>query len=163
MTIALISRRSRYRVGTRYFSRGLDERGNASNFNESEQLVSVDNHEVSHVQVRGSVPLQWAEVISLKYKPKLRLFGTPEMSLPLARQHFDQLARTYGDVQCVNLVNSKGHELPIKNSFESLIKLIDDKRVHYKYFDFHTECAGLKWYRIGKLVDQLGIVLENHG
>ena len=163
ITIALISRRSRHRVGTRYFSRGVDSNGDVSNFNETEQFVSAENHEMSHVQVRGSIPLHWAEVISLKYKPQLRIFGYPDKSLPVARQHFDQLTRAYGDVQIINLVNSKGHELPLKNSFESIIKMIDDKRVHYTYFDFHTECAGLKWYRIGRLVDQLGVVLENHG
>jgi len=30
---------------------------------------------MSYVQTRGSVPLYWAEVMDLKYKPKLRLFG----------------------------------------------------------------------------------------
>ncbi|KAJ1967001.1 Phosphoinositide phosphatase sac1, partial [Dispira parvispora] len=36
----LISRRSRFRVGTRYFSRGADEFGNVSNFVETEQVVT---------------------------------------------------------------------------------------------------------------------------
>ncbi|KAH0396832.1 hypothetical protein KCU89_g8905, partial [Aureobasidium melanogenum] len=39
MTFILITRRSRHRAGTRYFSRGLDEQGHASNFNETEQIV----------------------------------------------------------------------------------------------------------------------------
>src|ERR1700722_3530881 len=34
VTIVLITRRSRHRAGTRYFSRGIDEEGHVSNFNE---------------------------------------------------------------------------------------------------------------------------------
>jgi len=79
ITVALISRRSRFRVGTRYFSRGIDANGNVSNFNETEQMLLVPGTSgqtwMSYVQTRGSVPLYWAEVMDLKYKPKLRLFG----------------------------------------------------------------------------------------
>ncbi|KAF8750698.1 SacI homology domain [Rhizoctonia solani] len=38
----LISRRSRFRAGTRYFARGIDSQGNVANFNETEQLVLVN-------------------------------------------------------------------------------------------------------------------------
>lgn len=38
----LISRRSRFRAGTRYFSRGIDQEGNVSNFNETEQICLLD-------------------------------------------------------------------------------------------------------------------------
>src|SRR6266536_3860692 len=89
LTIALITRRSRHRAGTRYFSRGIDEEGHVSNVNETEQIVVLndsmsglggfaggggmqngkvggsDGKEVqimSYVQTRGSVPVYWAEV-----------------------------------------------------------------------------------------------------
>lgn len=79
----VISRRARYRAGTRYFSRGIDEKGNVSNFNETEQFIALDSADskgsgavkgeikASYVQVRGSVPLYWAEVNNLRYKPDL--------------------------------------------------------------------------------------------
>jgi hypothetical protein len=83
----LISRRSRHRAGTRYFSRGID-------FNETEQIVLYDpipaNGEISRrgrvdgkermsfVQVRGSVPMFWAEVNNLRYKPDLQVMDIPE-------------------------------------------------------------------------------------
>jgi phosphatidylinositol 4-phosphatase len=79
LTLALISRRSRYRVGTRFFSRGLDAEGHTSNFNETEQMLLVPSPAgqkwMSYVQTRGSIPLYWAEMMDLKYKPKLRIFG----------------------------------------------------------------------------------------
>ena len=79
MYLALISRRSRYRAGTRYFRRGIDQNGHVANFNETEQIVLVvpqsatastlPNPTLSFVQVRGSVPLYWAEINTLRYKP----------------------------------------------------------------------------------------------
>ena len=83
----LISRRSRYRAGTRYFRRGIDEDGNVANFNETEQMVFVDNpdseeqkfpHLLSYVQTRGSVPLYWAEINTLRYKPDLQIMEGEE-------------------------------------------------------------------------------------
>lgn len=79
----LISRRSRYRAGTRYFTRGIDEEGHVANFNETEQIViftdslrSNPSHAtsvMSFVQTRGSVPVFWAEVNNLRYKPDLQI------------------------------------------------------------------------------------------
>ncbi|KAG5437226.1 hypothetical protein PCANB_001018 [Pneumocystis canis] len=43
LVIALISRRSRFRAGTRYFSRGINEEGDVSNYNETEQIVLFEN------------------------------------------------------------------------------------------------------------------------
>jgi hypothetical protein len=60
-------------------------RGDVSNFNETEQLVLVPGLVVqkwmSYVQTRGSVPVYWAEVMDLKYKPKLRITGDVEKSV----------------------------------------------------------------------------------
>lgn len=54
-----------------------------SNFNETEQFIALDRADskgtgpikgeikASYVQVRGSVPLYWAEVNNLRYKPDL--------------------------------------------------------------------------------------------
>ena len=83
ITFGLISRRSRHRAGTRYFSRGIDKEGNVSNFNETEQILitdapgpaSVGKGEVrfAYIQTRGSVPVYWAEINNLRYKPDLRI------------------------------------------------------------------------------------------
>mgnify|MGYP001558715408 CR=1 FL=1 len=82
----LISRRNRFRAGTRYFSRGVDRDGNVSNFNETEQVLLLDppagesqagpvrgDIKFSYVQTRGSVPVYWAEINNLRYKPDLKI------------------------------------------------------------------------------------------
>lgn len=75
----LVSRRNRYRAGTRYFSRGIDQGGNVSNFNETEQIVVLTGTGTeadvtfAFVQTRGSVPVYWAEINNLRYKPDLKV------------------------------------------------------------------------------------------
>ncbi|KAK9358094.1 SacI homology domain-containing protein [Lipomyces starkeyi] len=155
LTFGLISRRSRFRAGTRYFSRGIDQQGNVSNFNETEQLIVLETQgqeTYSFVQTRGSVPVYWAEINNLRYKPKLRIFDT---AFETARMHFDQQKSIYGTNYCVNLVNQKGHELPVKSAYETTIKLLNDPQVTYVYFDFHHECRGMKWHRVQLLIDRL--------
>ena len=85
---ALISRRSRFRNGTRFFSRGVDRDGNASNYVETEQIVEVDPLEdryefegkvkLSYVQTRGSIPMYWAQINNIKYTPKLVIMELPD-------------------------------------------------------------------------------------
>ena len=75
--LGLISRRSRYRAGTRYFRRGVDSDGHVANFNETEQILLVGGDEsgtqLSFVQIRGSIPVYWAEVNTLRYKPDVQV------------------------------------------------------------------------------------------
>jgi len=165
--MCLISRRSRYRAGTRYFRRGIDEDGNVANFNETEQILLVEapgsaepgsfNNfatQMSFVQIRGSIPLFWAEVNTLRYKPDLQVMdlqNTPNVM----RRHLQQQVDNYGKVSCVNLVNHKGHEKPVKDAFEKHVSELHMPNVRYEYFDFHNECKHMRWDRISLLIDIL--------
>ncbi|QLQ82686.1 hypothetical protein HG537_0H04490 [Torulaspora globosa] len=159
ITVGLITRRSRFRAGTRYFRRGIDEDGNVGNFNETEQILVVqglrnDNiQEFSFLQTRGSVPVYWAEINNLKYKPSL-VIGE-QSSLNAAKRHFDEQKKLYGDNYLVNLVNQSGHEQPVKDAYESAVHALNDPKLHYIYFDFHHECRKMRWYRVKLLIDHL--------
>ncbi|GAA5941368.1 uncharacterized protein JCM15063_006076 [Sporobolomyces koalae] len=164
----LVSRRNRYRAGTRYFSRGIDQNGNVSNFNETEQIVLLDtntNEVVSRdsirgdirfgfVQTRGSVPVYWAEINNLRYKPDLKIMDLSSTIESLSR-HFDQQVSLYGDQILINLVNQKGYEKPVKEAYERALQGLNNNRVNYVYFDFHHECKGLRFDRVGGLIDSL--------
>lgn len=147
LTLALITRRSRHRAGTRYFTRGLDDQGHAANYNETEQILVLndtaaglggfaggagpgtqrstgegkDMQIMSYVQTRGSVPAYWAEINTLKYTPKLQIRAI-EAALPAARAHFEEQIRLYGDNYLVNLVNQKGREMPVKQAYEQVVE-----------------------------------------
>lgn len=59
--VALISRLSCRRAGTRFNTRGIDDDGNAANNAETEMLMYVKGMCYSHVSIRGSVPLFWEQ------------------------------------------------------------------------------------------------------
>lgn len=216
LTFILITRRSRHRAGTRYFSRGVDEQGHVSNFNETEQTVILNDNQssgmttfagdggfqngkpvggketqvMSYVQTRGSVPVYWTEVNTLKYTPSLQIRGV-ESAVHAAKLHFDEQIRLYGDNYLVNLVNQKGREKRVKEAYEQMVKLLvsapsedteadrrtrekfhivepgsdrhEMDRLHYVYFDFHNETKGLKWYRAQLLLDELHDALQAQG
>jgi hypothetical protein len=82
--------------------------------------------------------------------------------------HLHSLIRAYNEVHLVNLVNHKGHELPIKDSFErNMLSAASDPEIaakaHYLYFDFHTECKGMRFDRISLLIDILRPGLDRMG
>lgn len=53
-----------------------------ANFNETEQILLVgpdDNSvQLSFVQIRGSVPVFWAEINTLRYKPDVQIMELQE-------------------------------------------------------------------------------------
>ncbi|AMD21559.1 HFL297Wp [Eremothecium sinecaudum] len=159
LTFGLITRRSRHRAGTRYFRRGIDENGYVANFNETEQILFINNvvsgesQLFSFIQTRGSVPVYWAEINTLKYKPMLVL--GENSSMDAFKKHFDEQKKFYGVNYLVNLVNQKGHELPVKESYETVVNATNDPQLKYIYFDFHHECSNMRWHRINLLVEQL--------
>ena len=209
LTFTLITRRSRHRAGTRYLTRGIDEQGHVANYNETEQIVILnegsgdmgglagggglqngkiggsngqDMQVMSYIQTRGSVPVYWAEVNTLRYVPDLQIRGV-ESAVDAAKRHFDEQIRIYGDNYLVNLVNQKGREVRVKQAYEQMVRILvsspheavqanhvtDEKiriveasqqhqaydRLHYVYFDFHNETKGLRWHRAQLLLDQL--------
>ncbi|GAA5806732.1 hypothetical protein MFLAVUS_000080 [Mucor flavus] len=169
----LITRRSRHRPGARYFSRGIDAEGHVSNFVETEQLVLYDGPssksqlvegkiELSYVQTRGSIPVYWTQVINLKYTPRLWI-GENRKSLAAARAHFDEQIRIYGPQILVNLINKKGYELPMGQAYARTVEQLNDPRIYYTHFDFHSECSKMRWHRIQLLVDQLKDKLVEQG
>lgn len=215
LTMVLISRRSRYRGGTRYFTRGVDEEGHVANYNETEQVVILNDSSsglggyagssdmqsgkfgaaaagremqiFSYVQTRGSVPTFWAEINSLRYVPKLQVRSI-DAAFPAASKHFDEQIDIYGDNYLINLVNHKGREERVKASYEKMVetlvsapkerqeadRLTEEKfttiqpgtkhqeydRLHYVYFDYHTETKGMKMHKAFALVDKLQEALD---
>ncbi|KAI8324609.1 hypothetical protein GQ54DRAFT_296117 [Martensiomyces pterosporus] len=161
----LVTRRGRKRQGTRYFSRGADEDGNVSNFAETEQIVefpaqgAADAHaslagtQLSYVQVRGSIPVAWAQVINMKYVPALKV--DVDSSSERFNKHISRLIDQYGEIVAVNLVNKKKYEKPMGDAFAKLSQEYKNPLFHYTHFDFHKECSKMRWDRISILVDEL--------
>lgn len=149
LQLYLISRRSRFRAGTRYFRRGIDHDGHVANFNETEQIVTVASQAdpnkaattLSFVQIRGSVPVFWAEINTLRYKPDLQIMDLqdsviiplriillstePVVEVDATRRHLQEQVALYGDQSLVNLVDQKGYEKPVKEAYEHYVEKVN--------------------------------------
>ncbi|CAG8465940.1 11156_t:CDS:10 [Funneliformis mosseae] len=155
----LISRRSRERAGLRYQRRGINEDGDVANFVETEQILSIEIEEISHVvsflQIRGSIPLFWSQSpYGLKPKPVLER-SDDDNSLAF-KKHFDKLIGMYGNINCINLTETINREAIVGRAYrEAINSYKDDTNIEYIEFDFHKECKGMRYENILKLVEIL--------
>uniref|UniRef100_A0A803T5C8 Phosphatidylinositol-3-phosphatase SAC1 n=1 Tax=Anolis carolinensis TaxID=28377 RepID=A0A803T5C8_ANOCA len=136
----LISRRSCFRAGVRYYVRGIDSEGHAANFVETEQIVHYNGSKASFVQTRGSIPFFWSQRPNLKYKPKPQISKTVN-HMDGFQRHFDSQIISYGKQMIVNL----------------------QECFRYIAFDFHKECSHMRWDRLQILLDRLAEQQDEFG
>eukprot|EP00960_Hanusia_phi_P060916 764668-Hanusia_phi.AAC.3 len=140
---ALISRRSRFRSGVRFFSRGVDDNGHVSNFVVTEQILVTDAFVSSYELVRGSIPLYWQEgeaIVTLKPTPTL-MQGPHEIAM---KKHFAFLNSNYGNIGVLSLIDHHGVEADICKAFGEYMKNEMEKNPNiliYEPFDFHKHCG----------------------
>ncbi|KAI9139520.1 SacI homology domain-containing protein [Paraphysoderma sedebokerense] len=163
--LILISRRSRNRAGLRYQRRGVDEKGNVANFVETEQIVvmkiSDQTHILSHVQIRGSIPIFFSQAASSLH-PVPTFQRTSAENINALKKHFENLKENYGNVVVVNLVNKQGKEAVVGNMYSQIMEAAGVD-LRYEAFDFHKECKGLKFENVSKLVNTLEESVRNSG
>ncbi|KAL1540696.1 Fimbrin, actin-bundling protein [Salvia divinorum] len=154
LDVALIARRCTRRTGTRMWRRGADSDGFVANFVESEQIIQINGHTVSFIQVRGSMPFLWDQVVDLTYKPKFEIVK-PEEAPRVAERHFLDLRKKYGNVLAVDLVNKHGDEGRLSEKFYQAVEPIVSDDVRYLHFDFHKICGHVHFERLAILYEQL--------
>ncbi|KAJ9307144.1 hypothetical protein DTO217A2_3382 [Paecilomyces variotii] len=171
--LTLISRRSIMRPGLRYLRRGVDDDGNTANTVETEQILSTPSWDPSRkvysfLQLRGSVPIYFSQSpYSLKPVPVLH---HSEQTNQLAfNKHFRELSKRYGKIQAVSLIDKHGGEAKVGEMYEKYAKALsergtmDGSQLRLEWFDFHSECRGMKFENIKKLVDSLEETLDEYG
>ncbi|XP_022213723.2 phosphatidylinositide phosphatase SAC2 isoform X2 [Drosophila obscura] len=154
-TLALVSRRSRHRAGTRYKRRGVDEKGNCANYVETEQILSFRHHQLSFTQVRGSVPIYWSQP-GYKYRPPARLDRGVAETQQAFELHFTKELGTYGRVCIVNLVEQSGKEKLIGDAYADHVIKYNNELMIYVTFDFHDYCRGMRFENVSALIDAVG-------
>ncbi|GAC94129.1 hypothetical protein PHSY_001698 [Pseudozyma hubeiensis SY62] len=161
-TLALISRLSWKRAGTRFNTRGVDDDGNVANFVETETLFSDGNATFTYHQVRGSVPLFWEQQGLQAFNAKIQITRSRGASQPAFDRHFADLISHYSRIHAINLLgirdaetvltsayaehmrNSAAEKIAILPSDESTCVqgdvVLDDgsERLGLTNFDFHT-------------------------
>ncbi|KAJ7413949.1 Phosphatidylinositide phosphatase SAC1 [Willisornis vidua] len=132
----------------------IDSEGHAANFVETEQIVHYKGSKASFVQTRGSIPFFWSQRPNLKYKPKPQISKSVN-HMDGFQRHFDSQIISYGKQMIVNLVNQKGSEKPLEQTFAKMVNSMANGMVRYVAFDFHKECSRMRWDRLQILMDQL--------
>ncbi|KAL0543481.1 hypothetical protein IC582_018577 [Cucumis melo] len=160
--VTLIARRCTRRTGTRLWRRGADSDGYVANFVESEQIIQLHGFTASFVQVRGSIPLLWEQIVDLTYKPKFELVKLEE-SPRVADRHFLDLRKKYGAVLAVDLVNGHGAEGRLSEKFANAMQQITGDDVRYLHFDFHHICGHVHFERLSILFEQISDFLDQNG
>lgn len=143
--IALVSRRSVYRAGTRYRRRGCDEDGYCANFVETEQIFRHSRHMTSFITVRGSIPLYWYQS-GANYRPPPVLYRTEEENHQVLSKHFNQLVNMYEteNILVVDCTEHNGREKFIHDAYKRHITNLEQSNGKIKLieFDFHRHCRG---------------------
>ncbi|KAK0230560.1 inositol polyphosphate phosphatase [Armillaria fumosa] len=139
-TLSLISRLGSKRAGTRFNTRGVDDDGNCANFVETEILFTTDQHTVSYVQVRGSVPLFWEQQGLQTFGQRIQI-TRPHASQPAFERHFAHLTEEYGGVHVVNLLGSKENETILTSAYGRHLHIargVFGESLGITHFDFHN-------------------------
>ncbi|XP_038882829.1 phosphoinositide phosphatase SAC7 [Benincasa hispida] len=160
--VTLIARRCTRRTGTRLWRRGADSDGYVANFVESEQIIQLHGFTASFIQVRGSIPLLWEQIVDLTYKPKFELVKLEE-SPRVADRHFLDLRKKYGAVLAVDLVNGHGAEGRLSEKFANAMQHVTGDDVRYLHFDFHHICGHVHFERLSILYEQISDFLDQNG
>ncbi|KAI8816093.1 Sac phosphatase domain-containing protein [Fimicolochytrium jonesii] len=139
--MALISRLSCKRAGTRLLSRGVNDDGHVSNFVETEFLLYSKFFTFSFIQIRGSVPVFW-EQTGIQMTHKVTISRGAESSAPATRKHFEELVSRYNKIHVVNLLSQKdgSSEQVLGDLFRQSLDRMPDLQelLAYTEFDFHA-------------------------
>ena len=161
----LISRRSRHRAGTRYKTRGVDgATGHVANYVETEEVVSMNGHWMSFVQLRGSIPLIW-EQTGRKYTPIPKISPDGAANASGFSKHFSQQLSLYQRQVVVNLLDQRGGvESELGSLYEAFCNsaIANQEDLALFSFDFHDKCK-TSYDNVSELIGMLSPELERMG
>lgn len=171
--LTLISRRSVKRPGVRYLRRGVDDEGNVANTVETEQILATagwpsSKKVYSLLQVRGSIPLYFCQS-PYYFKPLPILQHSEDINRVSFNRHFHSLSRRYGRIQAVSLIDKHGIEVGIGETYDQFVRNYNEQDtlcgspIAFKWFDFHSECRGMKFENVSHLVDSIKETLDDFG
>ncbi|KAK1154352.1 phosphatidylinositide phosphatase SAC2-like [Acipenser oxyrinchus oxyrinchus] len=158
--IVLISRRSRHRAGMRYKCRGVDSKGHASIYVETEQIVYCRGHTAALVLVRGSLPVIWSQP-GYRYNPLPVLNKNETETQAAFKAHFDDQLKNYNKQVIINLVKQGGPEKIVGDAFLRHVLLYNSADLTYVSFDFHEHCHGMKFENVKLLTEGIAHIIND--
>lgn len=178
----LISRRSKFRAGTRFTKRGIDPTGAVANSVETEQILALQNATMfaSHVQTRGSLPLFWSSPTDVKtYRPRVQIGVDPVAQATALLAHLRDYRLRYTleekrsdastSILFVNLIDKKKDQGRLGHAFDSVLKAVLDVHnetltgIEHEWFDFHAEVKNGQWHKLANLLQSAARALDHQG
>ncbi|KAF6170431.1 hypothetical protein GIB67_014361 [Kingdonia uniflora] len=156
----LVSRRCTRRLGTRMWRRGANLEGDTANFIETEQLLEFEGFRSSILQVRGSIPLLWEQIVDLSYKPRIKIINH-EQTPKIVEHHFHDLTQRYGETIAIDLTDKHGDEGELSAAYAAEIKKLPN--IRYISFDFHQHCRKSTFDGLELLYEQIYEDIEKQG
>lgn len=140
--LAVVSRLSTKRAGTRFNARGIDDAGNAANFAETETVLVAGDTVFAYTQLRGSVPVFW-EQQGLQLNARIQITRSGAASMPGFKAHMWQLLDEYGRIFALDLLGTRDAESQLALAYTDHLHALRDEqqagRVQYANFHFHHE------------------------
>jgi len=160
--LCLISRRQTLRTGTRYNSRGIDDKGHTSNFVETEQIAKINSRVFSYVIIRGSVPVFWEQKGMTE---GVTLTRGPEMTKKAFQKHFSQILKDYERTYIIDLLSdTKERETVLTREYVRQIYESEYKNdLRFLHFDFHRFVSGDNYDALKILISKVGEGLGEFG
>ncbi|KAJ2806317.1 Inositol-1,4,5-trisphosphate 5-phosphatase 1 [Coemansia helicoidea] len=183
----LVSRSSSMRSGTRFLTRGINDQGGVANEVETEVIVVTPTRTLSHVQIRGSVPVFWSQDGLQIGAHKVRISRSAKATLPATKRHFADLLARYKRVAVVSLLrqhSSPGDyggleaadpgmvaygvgssEPDLGRFYRVMVESLGlpASLVSYTAFDYNAEVRGGNFDRVQTLVRRLEPTLADFG
>ncbi|CAL5412128.1 unnamed protein product [Camellia sinensis] len=114
----------------------------------------------SFLQIRGSIPLLWEQIVDLSYKPRLNIIDHEQTSKVVER-HFHDIIERYGEIVAVDLTDKHGDEGQLSMAYATEMEKLPN--VRYISFDFHHYCGNSNLDNIQVLYDQVSEDLQKEG
>ena len=164
--VGVISRLSCERAGTRFNARGVDEKGNVSNFVESEFLIFAHDTINSFVQLRGSIPLFW-EQTGVQMSHAVTITKSHSETFEATKSHFQKLVSSYKSISILNLLNlTPTHsEYELKCAFSEMVTAQQDFKssIYYHEFDYHHIVGRNNFSRLDDLYNEIENYFQQFG
>ncbi|KAI9505472.1 Inositol-1,4,5-trisphosphate 5-phosphatase 1 [Coemansia spiralis] len=185
LAVYLISRSSSMRSGMRFLTRGVDDEGGVANEVETEVIMTTRSLTLSHVQVRGSIPVFWTQDGIQIGSHKVSITRSTKATLPATKRHFSDLLNRYKRVNVVNLLKihyastdfgglgaadpgmaahgAGSSEADLGRFYNMLVNSmgLPKSLVSYNAFDYNTEVRGGHFERVNSLIDQIHPLLAD--
>ena len=91
----------------------------------------------------------------MKWSPAVRIHDNTDDSTILAIKHVSEIKQQFSQQVFINLIDKKGSQKRIGDTFTNIVNKIKDERIKYVWFDFHHECRKMKWENLSKLIDMV--------